>query len=304
MSADNSTRLITRHFGNEERKRISVYESLGGYTALRKALSVNRDLIISEVKASNLRGRGGAGFPTGIKWGFVPKDAKDVHLVCNCDESEPGTCKDREIVYWDPHLLIEGMIISAFALGATHNYIYIRGEMMREVEVLRKAVQEAYDRGYLGKNVMGTAFRCEITVHRGAGAYICGEETALLNSLEGLRGRASTQAAISRRRGSFRQTDSGQQRRDLVQRAAHRRKRRPVVRSAGRWPLRRDPGSVCLRTCREARRVRAADDGHLQRTDQRHLRRRVEGPQGQRLDSRWNLHAAADGGRAGCADRV
>src|SRR5690606_25734853 len=121
-------------------------------------------------------------------WGFVPKDAAAVHLVCNADESEPGTCKDRELLYWDPHLLIEGMAIAAFALRATHNYIYIRGEMMREYLVLARAVQEAYDRGYLGENVLGSGFRCEITVHRGAGAYICGEETALLNSLEGGRG--------------------------------------------------------------------------------------------------------------------
>jgi NADH-quinone oxidoreductase subunit F len=188
MPADRDTKLVTRSFGNERAKEIATYESMGGYEALRKALGMKPADIIAEVKASNLRGRGGAGFPTGVKWGFIPKGATSVHLVCNADESEPGTCKDRELMYWDPHLLIEGMVMSAYALGAVHNYIYIRGEMMREVLVLERAVQEAYQRGFLGENIMGSGFRCELTVHRGAGAYICGEETALLNSLEGKRG--------------------------------------------------------------------------------------------------------------------
>ena len=188
MPADRNTRLVTRNFGNERARDIAAYEAMGGYKALRKALAMNPADIVAEVKASNLRGRGGAGFPTGVKWGFLPKGAPNVHLVCNADESEPGTCKDRELMYWDPHLLIEGMVMTAFALGAVHNYIYIRGEMMREVIVLEAAVQQAYQRGYLGQNILGSGFRCEITVHRGAGAYICGEETALLNSLEGKRG--------------------------------------------------------------------------------------------------------------------
>ena len=189
MPAAIGTKLVTARFGNEEARTLQGYEKSGGYQALRKALSMRPEDITNEVKASNLRGRGGAGFATGVKWGFVPKDAKEVHLVCNCDESEPGTCKDRLLVYWDPHLLIEGMIIAAHALKAKHNYIYIRGEMMREVLVLQKAVEEAYQRGYLGKDILGTrGFECHITVHRGAGAYICGEETALLNSLEGVRG--------------------------------------------------------------------------------------------------------------------
>jgi NADH-quinone oxidoreductase subunit F len=144
--------------------------------------------IVDEVKKSNLRGRGGAGFPTGMKWSFIPKDAKTVYLVCNADESEPGTCKDRELIFWDPHQLIEGMIIASYALGCHHAYIYIRGEMMREYLVLKDAVAEAYKAGYLGKSVSGSGFELDITVHRGAGAYICGEETSLLNSLEGKRG--------------------------------------------------------------------------------------------------------------------
>jgi NADH-quinone oxidoreductase subunit F len=203
MPADRSTKIVTARFGDETAKRIASYEASGGYRALRKALAMRPEDITAEVKASNLRGRGGAGFATGVKWGFVPKDAKTVHLVCNADESEPGTCKDRLLMYWDPHLLIEGMIISAHALRAVHNYIYIRGEMMREYQVLQQAVEEAYAKGYLGKNVAGTGIECQLTVHRGAGAYICGEETALLNSLEGLRGQPRLKPPFPAIKGLF-----------------------------------------------------------------------------------------------------
>ncbi len=189
MPAGLDTKLLTRNFGNEDAKKIDVYEKAGGYQALRKALRMKPADIVADVKASNLRGRGGAGFPTGVKWGFLPQGADKVYLVANADESEPGTCKDRELIYWDPHQFIEGFVISAYAIGASgHNYIYIRGEMMREYLVLEAAVDEAYARGYLGEKVLGTGFSCHITVHRGAGAYICGEETSLLNSLEGKRG--------------------------------------------------------------------------------------------------------------------
>src|ERR1044071_7760912 len=188
MPAEIGTRIVTARFGNPAAKALPRYERAGGYAQLRKALAMRPEEIVDEVKKSNLRGRGGAGFATGMKWGFIPKDAKTVYLVCNADESEPGTCKDRELIYWDPHLLIEGIIISSFALGCHHAYIYIRGEMMREYQVLKKAVEEAYQRGYLGKNVGGMGYELDITVHRGAGAYICGEETSLLNSLEGKRG--------------------------------------------------------------------------------------------------------------------
>ena len=203
MPAPIGTKLVTIRFGNEAARTVQGYEQSGGYQALRKALGMSPEAIINEVKASNLRGRGGAGFATGVKWGFVPKDAKNVHIVVNCDESEPGTCKDRELVYWDPHLLIEGIAISAFALKAVHNYIYIRGEMMREYAVLNDAVQQAYAKGYLGNNVLGSGFACHITVHRGAGAYICGEETALLNSLEGLRGQPRLKPPFPAVKGLF-----------------------------------------------------------------------------------------------------
>jgi NADH-quinone oxidoreductase subunit F len=196
-------KVVSSRFGDEQAKTLAGYERTGGYQTMRKALAMRPEDIVNEVKASNLRGRGGAGFSTGMKWGFVPKDAKAVHLVCNADESEPGTCKDRELMFWDPHLLIEGMICSAHALKAVHNYIYIRGEMMREYLVLAKAVEEAYSRGYLGKNILGTGIEVQLTVHRGAGAYICGEETALLNSLEGKRGQPRLKPPFPAVKGLF-----------------------------------------------------------------------------------------------------
>src|SRR6476659_2529397 len=137
MPTGRDTKLVTKNFGNEKAKTVAGYQAAGGYQALAKAFLMTPAAIVDEVKKSNLRGRGGAGFATGMKWGFIPKDAKQVYLVCNADESEPGTCKDRELIFWDPHLLIEGMIIAAHALKSVHNYIYIRGEMMREYEVLQ-----------------------------------------------------------------------------------------------------------------------------------------------------------------------
>jgi NADH-quinone oxidoreductase subunit F len=183
-------KIVTKNFAVRDMNRLEVALQHGAYRALPKALGQMPAALIDEVKKSNLRGRGGAGFATGMKWGFIPKDAKDVYLVVNCDESEPGTCKDRELVFGDPHLLIEGILITAYALRARVAYIYIRGEMMREAKVLLRAIDEAYQKGYLGKEQKTAAgpWKLELTLHRGAGAYICGEETALLNSLEGNRG--------------------------------------------------------------------------------------------------------------------
>ncbi len=175
-----------------------------GYTALKKALGMKDDDIIAEVKKSNLRGRGGAGFPTGMKWGFIPKQsAKPKYLVCNADESEPGTCKDRDIMRYTPHLLIEGMIIGGFAIGSNAGYIYIRGEYTAEAKFLNDAIEEAYAKGFLGKNILGSGFNFDLTVHRGAGAYICGEETALLNSLEGKRGAPRVKPPFPAQAGAF-----------------------------------------------------------------------------------------------------
>jgi NADH-quinone oxidoreductase subunit F len=181
-------KIISRHFDVPEAKDLDYYERQGGYGAARKAVRMDPAAITGEVKASNLRGRGGAGFPTGIKWGFVPKGAQTVYLVVNADESEPGTFKDRHILWWNPHALIEGMIIAARALGVRSAYVYMRGEMLREYPVLQRALDQAYAKGYLGERCFGSDFPLDITIYRGAGAYICGEETALLSSLEGGRG--------------------------------------------------------------------------------------------------------------------
>ena len=169
---------------------LEVYRAHGGYASVEKALkTMTPDQVTDEVKKSGLRGRGGAGFPTGMKWSFLAKpEGVPRYLVCNADESEPGTFKDRYLMEVIPHALIEGMITSSYALGAKTSYIYIRGEYFYVARILEKAIAEAYAAGWLGKNILGTGFECNIHVHRGAGAYICGEETALIESLEGKRG--------------------------------------------------------------------------------------------------------------------
>ena len=170
-------------------KSYEVYRREGGYASVEKALKMTPDAIIEEVKASGLRGRGGAGFPVGMKWGFIDKKSgKPRHLVCNADESEPGTFKDRYLMEYIPHLLIEGMITSSIALEANLSYIYIRGEYMWIYKTLERAIKEAYVAGWLGKNIQGSGYNLDLYVHCGAGAYICGEETALIESLEGKRG--------------------------------------------------------------------------------------------------------------------
>ena len=183
-------RILLDFEGQKGTHTIENYLKRDGYKAAEKALKeMKPDEVIEEVKKSGLRGRGGAGFPTGMKWSFVPKDVdKPKYLVCNADEGEPGTFKDRVILGQDPHKLIEGMIISGYAIGANTGYIYIRGEYAKEAEVLEEAISEAYDKGYLGENIFGSGFTFNLYVHRGAGAYVCGEETALLNSIEGKKG--------------------------------------------------------------------------------------------------------------------
>jgi NADH-quinone oxidoreductase subunit F len=182
-------RILLRCRDVPDLRKLSVYVANGGYTAAKKALTEHTpEQLIEMVKVSNLRGRGGAGFPTGMKWGFLPKQTeKPVYLAVNADESEPGTFKDREIMEDDPHQLLEGIVISAFAIKCHLAYIYIRGEMLTGYERLWDAVREAYAGGYLGKNIFGTGFDLDVVVHRGAGAYICGEETGLIESLEGKR---------------------------------------------------------------------------------------------------------------------
>ncbi|MCA9729080.1 MAG: NADH-quinone oxidoreductase subunit NuoF [Candidatus Eisenbacteria bacterium] len=182
-------KLLTRNFENPESWTLAAYEKAGGYRTFPKALAMDPEAVIQLVKDSGLRGRGGAGFPTGMKWGFVPKGTEKPKYLCvNADESEPGTFKDRYLLEKDPHALIEGIIITCWAVGIHHAYVYIRGEFGLPYYRLRDAVQEAYDKGYLGTNVGGKGFQLDITIHRGAGAYICGEETGLIESLEGKKG--------------------------------------------------------------------------------------------------------------------
>src|SRR6266542_2512806 len=181
--------VLTARWDNPDATSIDGYIRTGGYAALKKVLAMTPEAVIEEVKASGLRGRGGAGFPTGVKWSFIPQDTgKPVYVVVNFDESEPGTFNNRELVERDPHQLVEGAIIAAYAIRCHRAYIYTRGEFLYPGMVLERALGEAYDRGYLGPRVAGTDYPLDIVMHRGAGAYICGEETALLESLEGRRG--------------------------------------------------------------------------------------------------------------------
>ncbi|MFI6584881.1 NADH-quinone oxidoreductase subunit NuoF [Embleya sp. NPDC050493] len=183
------TPVLSANWDEHQPWTLDTYRRGGGYDGLRKALAMHPDEVIQTVKDSGLRGRGGAGFPTGMKWGFIPQnDGKPHYLVVNADESEPGTCKDIPLMYANPHVLIEGVIIASYAIRSEHAFIYVRGEVVPVLRRLHNAVREAYAAGYLGKNVLGSGFDLELTVHAGAGAYICGEETALLDSLEGRRG--------------------------------------------------------------------------------------------------------------------
>lgn len=183
------TPVLSAHWDEADSFTIGGYSRHGGYDSLKKALAMTPDAVIQEVKDSGLRGRGGAGFPTGMKWGFIPQgDNKDHYLVVNADESEPGTCKDTPLMMANPHVLIEGVIIASYAIRATHAFIYVRGEVVHVVRRLQAAISQAYAAGHLGKNIHGQGFDLELVLHAGAGAYICGEETALLDSLEGFRG--------------------------------------------------------------------------------------------------------------------
>jgi len=180
---------LTAYWDERDSFTLEGYRRAGGYQALPKALGMDPDQVIAAVKDSGLRGRGGAGFPTGVKWGFIPQgDGKPHYLVINADESEPGTCKDIPLMLAVPQMLIEGAIIAAYAIRANRAFIYVRGEVLHVIRRLHHAVAEAYQAGYLGNDILGSGFSLEVTVHAGAGAYECGEETALLDSLEGFRG--------------------------------------------------------------------------------------------------------------------
>jgi len=182
-------KILTKRFELPNSASLDTYLGADGFQAFRKVQEMTPEQIIDEVKASNLRGRGGAGFPTGMKWSFVPRNSpKPKYVICNADESEPGTCKDRVLMENDPHQLIEGMLIAGRAIDSHAGYIYIRGEYRYLIEVMDRAIDEAYARGILGDNVMGTGWKFDLRTHTGAGAYECGEESALLDSIEGKRG--------------------------------------------------------------------------------------------------------------------
>ena len=181
--------VLSAHWDENDSYTIDGYKRHGGYEAAKKALAMDADAVIQLVKDSGLRGRGGAGFPTGMKWGFIPQnDGKEHYLVVNADESEPGTCKDMPLLMANPHVLIEGMIIASYAIRAKHAFVYLRGEVAHVARRVNAAIADAYKAGFLGKNIFGTGVDLELTLHIGAGAYICGEETALLDSFEGFRG--------------------------------------------------------------------------------------------------------------------
>ena len=205
------------------------------------------DDVIQVVKDSGLRGRGGAGFPTGMKWSFVPQDTgKPTYVTVNFDESEPGTCNNRELMERDPHQMLEGAMIAAYAIRCHTVFVYCRGEFLWPGTVVQRAIAEAYAAGYLGTDILGTDYDLDVVLHRGAGAYICGEETALLSSLEGLPGTATAASAVPRGGGPVRVADGDQQRRDALERAAHRQARRRLVQEL-RGPRRR-PARRCSRS--------------------------------------------------------
>lgn len=196
--------LLSRHFGDESARRLETWTNYGGYAALRMAVGLEPSEITGIVKDSGLRGRGGAGFPTGLKWSFMPQEPNGPHyLCCNADESEPGAFKDREILRWVPHLLIEGCLIAARGIRAEHVYIYVRGEYFPYTRILNDAVVEAYEAGYIGQNIMGSGWDCELTVHIGAGAYIAGEETGLMSSLVGGRAEPRVKPPFPAQSGVF-----------------------------------------------------------------------------------------------------
>lgn len=196
--------ILSRHFGDPKARELDTWLTYGGYEGLKRAVGMDPGEITNVVKDSGLRGRGGAGFPTGLKWSFMPQEKSGPHyLCCNADESEPGAFKDREILRWVPHLLIEGCLIAARAIRAEHAYIYVRGEYFPFTSILNDAVVQAYEAGYIGRNIMGSGWDCDLTVHIGAGAYIAGEETGLMSSLSGGRAEPKIKPPFPAQSGVF-----------------------------------------------------------------------------------------------------
>ena len=285
--------MLTKRWLSPDAWKLDVYERLDGYAALRKALEAHPDDLIQLIKDSGLRGRGGAGFPTGMKWGFIPQnDGKPHYLVVNADEGEPGTCKDLPLMMADPHSLIEGVIIATYAIRANLAFIYIRGEAVHAARRLRQAVADAYAKGYLGTDILGSGFDLDLVVHSGAGAYICGEETALLDSLEGYRGQPRLRPPFPATARPVRLPDGGQQRRHHRERAVHRARRRGVVEEHGHREVARPEDLLAVRPGRQPGPVRVRAGHHAARAD-RAGRRHAARAQPEVLDAGRLVHAAA-----------
>ena len=259
---------------------LEVYERRGGYESLRKALAMTPEELLEQLKASGLRGRGGAGFAMGTKVSFLPKGTMDKYLVCNADESEPGTFKDRELMQKNPHLLIEGIIIASYAAGANRSFIYIRGEYALQADVLDAALQEARDAGYVGEEILGSTHSLSMVVHRGAGAYICGEETGLLDSLEGKRGNPRLKPPFPANQGLYQGPTLINNVETLSTRAGDHRDGRRGVREARRRDLDRHQARVGLRPRQAARQLRGRTRHPLARAHLRPRRRTARGTHG------------------------
>ena len=262
---------LLRHRDTPDIHKLSVY---GEYAALKKAVtSMTADQVINEVKAAGLRGRGGAGFPTGVKWSFVPKDRLPHYVTVNADESEPGTFKDRELMEFNPHQVIEGAAIAAYAVGATRVYHYLRGEFKPVARKMQAAIDEAYAAGYLGKNIFGTDIEIQMFVHLGAGAYICGEESALLESLEGKMGQPRLRPPFPGARRVVWPADRHQQHRDDVERAVHHQQRRGRLQAVGHREKSRPQGLLFVGSRQAPRQLRSrTGQDHVPRFD---FRRRL-----------------------------
>ena len=239
--------VLLANIHKENSHKLAVYEAGGGYRALRKAMKeMSPDDVLATVRTSGLRGRGGAGFPTALKWSFLPKDhAGPIYLCVNADESEPGTFVNRVQMEADPHQVVEGIILSAYATKTTTAYLYLRYEYPLSRQRMQAAIDEAYSAGYLGKNILGSSYSLDLFIHRGAGAYVCGEETGLIESLEGKRAWPRIKPPFPRRGRPLSQADRGEQRRDDGLRDAHHRPRRRTgsARSAFR-PIPRIPATL------------------------------------------------------------
>ena len=285
-------KLLTKDFGAEALQTLKGYEKTGGYQGLRDAFKkFTPETLVAEVKTSNIRGRGGAGFPTGMKWSFLPKDVFPRYLCCNADESEPGCFKDRYLIDESPHQLIEGLLIASYALQVNTSFIYIRGEYHDQRLLLERAVEEARAAGYIGKNILGSGFDCDVIVHGGAGAYICGEETALIESLEGLRGQPRLKPPFPAIKGLYGQPTVVNNVETLCNMPHIVAARRRVVQGARHREERRDAGVLLQRPHQPPRELRDAARHPDPRAARRGVRRHVEGtlaqgiPAGRRIDA-------------------